>query len=309
MNRLEAMELAQESEHCLRPADAFSLIGNEIRVAILEALWHTDDQPVKFMELNEAVAADNSAKFNYHLGELTGHFVRKTDDGYELRTAGERVVQAVVEGSFNAHPTLDPIDTGDECTHCSGSLVGTYTDEELAIECPACGRTHGQYSFPPGGLIGRDDEGILSAFNRRVRHLHNLARDGVCPECSGQMETEIVHGRDCCLDADLRAEYSCLQCHHTLCSTIGLALLDHPLVVAFYRDHGIDLRATPYWRLNWCVSDDCTTVESTDPRRIEVSISRFGETITLTLDGGLAIVATQGPVGGTTADSRNSDNH
>lgn len=292
MNRLEAMELAEESEHCLRPAEAFSLIGNEIRVAILEALWHADEQPVDFTSLYEYAEADNTAKFNYHLGELTGHFIQKTDDGYELRTAGESVVRAAVEGSFNAHPNLDPIDTGDECTQCGSPLVATYSDEQLAIGCPACGRTHGQYSFPPGGLIGRDEAETLSAFNQRVRHLHSLARDGVCPECSGQMQTDIVRGEDCCLDADLRVEYTCLQCHHNLCSTIGLALLDQSPVVSFYREHGIDLQTIPYWRLNWCVSDDCTNIKSIDPWRIEMRIVENDDTLTVSLDESLSIVAT-----------------
>lgn len=290
MNRLEAMELAQESEHCLRPAKAFSLISNEIRVEILEALWHADEQPVDFTTLYERANADNSAQFNYHLGQLTGHFVRKTDDGYELRTAGESVIRAAVEGSLNAHPDLDPIETGDNCTQCGCSLLGTYSDEKLAIECPACGRTHGQYSFPPGGLIGRDEDETLSAFNQRVRHRHSLAKEGVCPECNGQMQTEIVQGEDCCLDADLRAEYTCRQCHHSLCSTIGLALVNESPVVSFYRQHGIDLRTMPYWRLNWCVSDECTTIESTDPWRVKVSITENDETLTLTIDGNLSIV-------------------
>ncbi|QIO21994.1 ArsR family transcriptional regulator [Haloarcula sp. JP-L23] len=292
MDRLEAMELAKESEHCLRPAKAFSLISNEIRVEILEALWHADEQPVGFTTLYEKAKADNSAQFNYHLGQLTGHFVRKTNDGYELRTAGESVIRAAVEGSFNAHPDLDPIKTGDDCTQCGDPLVATYSDEKLAIGCPACGRTHGQYSFPPGGLIGRDEEETLSAFNQRVRHLHSLAKEGVCPECSGQMQTEIVRGEDCCLDADLRVEYICHQCHHSLCSTIGLALINQSPVVSFYREHGIDLRTTPYWRLNWCVSDECTTIETTDPWRIEVSIIEGDDTLTVTLDENLSVVTT-----------------
>lgn len=289
MNRLEAMELAQESDHCLRPAEAFALVGDETRVAILEALWHVDDQPAEFTTLYELTEVDNSSRFNYHLDQLTGHFVRRRDGGYELRTAGESVVQAVVEGSFNAHPDLDPFETGDECTQCGEPLVATYADEKLAIGCPGCGRTHGRYSFPPGGLINRSEGAILSAFDRRVRHLHCLARDGVCPECSGRMRTRIVRGGDCCLDTDLRAEYACEQCRHTLCSPLGLVLLDESAVVAFYRDHGVDLGATPYWRLDWCVSDDHTTVRATDPWEVAVSIAHDGDTLGVTPDGDLAV--------------------
>lgn len=292
MDRLEAMELAAESDHCLRPAKAFSLLGNEIRVRILEALWQASEEVVAFSTLCERVAADNSPQFNYHLGELTGHFVRKTAEGYELRKAGERVVQAVVEGSFNAHPAVDPIDTSDVCVDCGEPLHAKYTDEQFAIECTSCGRTHGEYGFPPGGLIGRDDAEILSAFNHRVRHLHSLARNGVCPECSGQMTTEIVTGTECCFDADPRVEFACLQCQRTMCSTVGLVVLDQSPVVGFYRDHGIDLQKTPYWRLDWCVSNELTTVVATEPARIAVEITEKADSLTVTLNDQLSIVST-----------------
>ena len=293
MNRLEAVECARESEHCLEPSEAFSLVGDETRVRILEALWNADEPAVRFSTLYDAVAVDNSPQFNYHLNRLTGQFVRKTDAGYELRTAGENVVRAVVAGSFNAHPSLEPFETGDACTRCGAVLTASYEDEKLAVTCRSCGRTHGTYAFPPGGLLDRDRDEILAAFDRRVRRLHCLARDGVCPECGGRMRTTIVGEGDCCHDVGLRAEYTCEQCRHELCSTIGLALLDRPSVVAFYRDHGVDVDAVPYWRLDWCVSDDYTTVRSTDPWRIDASVPLEDETLEITLDGALDVLESQ----------------
>lgn len=292
MQRMEALECAVESEHCLRPARAFSLLGDETRVRILEALWQGGDGPASFSALYDAVEADNSARFNYHLRQLTGQFVRKTEEGYALRTAGENVVRAIVAGSFNAHPTLDPFETGDACTQCGETLVARYEEEKLAVECPACGVGHGEYAFPPGALLGRDRPEILSAFDRRVRRLHRLARDGVCPECSGRTRTSIVRESEgeCCLDVDLRAEYECQQCRHARCSTIGLSLLDRTPVVAFHRDHGIDVDAIPYWRFDWCVGDAGTAVRGTDPWRIDVSISIDGDVLRTTLDGDLALL-------------------
>lgn len=293
MDRMEAFERAHASEHCLGPAEAFSLVGDETRMTILEALWHVDDTPVPFSTLHELSETDTSARFNYHLNELTGHFVRKRAGGYELRTAGENVVRAVVAGSFNAHPSVGPLDTGDPCTRCGESLVASYDDEQLAIGCPACGQNHGEYSFPPGGLLGRDDSEVLTAFDRRVRHRHTLARDGVCPECSGRMQTTIGRSGDCCLDADLRAEYRCEQCHTTLCSPLGITLLDHPELLAFYRDHGIDATATPYWQFEWCVTDSHLTAESVDPWRVVVDVTLGAETLSVTLDGALSVVRSE----------------
>jgi DNA-binding transcriptional ArsR family regulator len=191
----------QECTECVAPADAFALIGNETRLAILEALWRAEDGPVRFSALNEMVGMRDSAQFNYHLGKLTDQYVRKVEEGYELRTAGAKVVRAVLAGSFTEHPRLEPFTTEDGCTRCGEALVASYDEEMLALDCPECGRAHGEYSFPPGGLNDRTNEEILEAFDQRVRHLHCLAKDGVCPECSGRMSTTISREGECCLGA------------------------------------------------------------------------------------------------------------
>ena len=283
----------QECVECVAPADAFALVGNETRLGILEALWRADDEPVRFSALNDAVGMRDSAQFNYHLGKLTDQYVRKTEDGYELRNAGAKIVRAVLAGSFNEHPELDSFVINDGCTRCDEPLVASYEDEMLALDCPDCGRAHGEYSFPPGGLHDRTNEEVLDAFDQRVRHLHCLAKDGVCPECSGRMQTTISKEGECCLGVGLRADHVCEQCDHSLCSAIGLSLLDRSPVVAFYRDHGIDLGTTPYWQLDWCVSDDHTTVRSTDPWELEIDVALGDERLRATLDEDLALVETR----------------
>jgi hypothetical protein len=280
----------QECVECVPPADAFALVGNETRLSILEALWKADEQSVRFSALNKAVGMRDSAQFNYHLNKLTDQYVRKTDEGYELRNAGAKIVRAILAGSFTEHPQFGPFEIGDGCTQCGESLVASYAEETLAIDCPACGRGHGKYPFPPGGLQDRTDEEILTAFDQRVRHLHCLAKDGVCPECSGRMHTTISQEGECCLGVGLRADHDCEQCSYSLCSAIGLSLLDQSEAVAFYRDHGIDLGTTPYWQLEWCVSDDHTVVRSTEPWRLDVTITLGDDSLQATLNGDLNLV-------------------
>jgi len=65
------------------PEDAFSLVANETRMDVLKALWEADG-PRSFSALRERVGVRDSGQFNYHLGKLVGHFVRKTADGYRL---------------------------------------------------------------------------------------------------------------------------------------------------------------------------------------------------------------------------------
>ncbi|MFB6173498.1 MAG: ArsR family transcriptional regulator [Halobacteriales archaeon] len=280
----------RDCEDCLDPAEAFAIVGSEHRLAILEALWAADERPVGFSELRRMVGIEDSAGFNYHLGELRGQFVEKTDEGYDFLEAGRQVVSAILAGSFTEHPELEPFGIDGECAVCGATLEAAYVDERITVECPECGHGHGEYPFPPGGLHGRSREEVMRAFAERVRHLHCLAADGVCPECNGRMGTTVRRDPDCCLGVDVQVEHACAQCGHTLCSAVGLVLLDTAEVVTFYRDHGIDLNSKPYWDLAWCVTDEHTTVLSEDPWEVRVDIPLDEEALCVVLDGSLTIL-------------------
>ncbi len=275
---------------CLEPAEAFALIGNEIRLAILEALFEADDRPVSFSTLHRSVGIRDSAQFNYHLQKLTGHFIRHVDgEGYDFRYAGEKVVRAIVAGSFTERPELEPFLVEGECVDCGGELLAYYQEEHLSIECVSCDRGHGSYDFPPGGLTDRAPSGIADAFDQRVRHLHCLAADGVCPECSGRMQPKIRERTTSNDEPVVEVERSCEQCGHVVTSAVGLQLLDDAEVVTFHRERGIRLDQQPYWTLPWCVCPTYTTVLSRDPYRFEVAIPVDADTMQVRLDSQLEV--------------------
>ncbi|ERH08552.1 MAG: hypothetical protein J07HX64_00293 [halophilic archaeon J07HX64] len=98
--------------------DALAALGNEHRIRILRALAEAET-PLSFSELRRRVGIDDTGRFNYHLGELCGRFVRNGESGYELGTAGERVVLAAAD--------LDP-------------EAAAVTGQQAAAEgCPVCG--------------------------------------------------------------------------------------------------------------------------------------------------------------------------
>jgi hypothetical protein len=109
------------------------------------------------------------------------------------------------------------------------------------------------------------------------------------------MHTTISQEGECCLGVGLRADHDCEQCNYSLCSAIGLSLLDQSEAVAFYRDHGIDIGITPYWQLEWCVSDDYTVVRSMDPWRLDVTITLGDDSLQVTLNGDLNLVTPNAP--------------
>ncbi len=280
-----------ECEDCLSPAEAFSVVGNETRLAILEALWAAD-RPVAFSDLRRAVGMRDSAQFNYHLSKLTGQFVRKTDDGYDFRHAGAAVIRAVLSGTINEDPELEPFEVAGTCVDCGQGLEARYEDEAFAIACVDCDRSHGRFAFPPGGLDGRTREELMDAFNQRARHLSCLSSDGVCPECNGRMTTT-VSPTEAFLGLDVRVDYECQRCRHHFAGSVGLAVLDDAEIVSFYRDHGVDLNAVPFWTLEWCTTDEYTTVESEDPLRVAVTVPQDDEELRVVCDRGLNVLETE----------------
>ncbi|ELK55234.1 hypothetical protein D320_05641 [Haloferax sp. BAB-2207] len=278
-----------DCDDCISPAEAFGIVADETRLTILEALWESPDRPVPFSELRRRVGVDDSARFNYHLGKLRGQFVRKTDEGYDFRHAGEKVVRAVLAGTFNEDPVLPAFPAPGSCVACGGSLEADYGDEKLTISCADCARVHAHEEFPPGGLEGRSSEALLSAFDQRVRHLHCLAADGVCPECGGTTSTALSRDADP-FDLEVVVTHRCAQCAYEAVSPVGLVLLDESTVLGFLSSRGEDVCGTPFWRFPWVVGDEALTVVSEEPWRIRVRIDADDEHLVVELDGDLSVV-------------------
>ena len=74
--------------------EAFELLGSEMRLAILLALWEAMDpyafppEPaLSFSELRKRVGIRHGRQFNYHLDKLVGRFVHRADEGTRSRPA------------------------------------------------------------------------------------------------------------------------------------------------------------------------------------------------------------------------------
>ncbi|MFT4933083.1 MAG: DNA-binding transcriptional ArsR family regulator, partial [Natronomonas sp.] len=76
---MDAADFVTETE----AEEVFAVLADDTRVAILQALWETEDYEASFSELRDAVGMRDSGQFNYHLDKLVGPFVAKAEDGYE----------------------------------------------------------------------------------------------------------------------------------------------------------------------------------------------------------------------------------
>lgn len=263
------------------PERAFSLLSDETRLAILDAL-RAADKPLAFSELRERIGNPDSGQFNYHLDALQKHFVTKTSHGYRLTGAGREVVRAILAGSITDRPCVKPGPIDGECTTCGATLVVEY-DGRGIIECPDCGETVMWNEFPPAGLKGRSATELASALDAWVRYRFSLAMAGVCPNCASQTEAELDDGTP----EDVATLHRCSHCGYEARVPLIGHLIRHPAVVSFFHDHGIDVMERPYWRLQQ-IEFDLETVE-TGPWAARVTLWAGRATLSLVVNDRLEI--------------------
>lgn len=305
-------ELADHDQ--LSPESAFGVLQNEVRLAVLRVLWEADDGPLAYTELEDRTPVDTD-NFYYHLERLVGHFVRRTEDGYELRYAGEAVVRSVVTGAITEDVSLAPVAVDSRCPYCASTIEIEYVDEQLTARCTSCAGvvrdddlppgTILSYGFPPAGVLGRSPDELLAAahvlYDAKVTPMMN----GVCPECAATVD----HSLDACEDHEpddgglcdacdgrfaVWTVHTCDHCGYTRQFVPWFKLFSEPVVIAFYHEHSDFDRTIPFSKLTQenapYVRSITQSVVSTDPMRVRVELPLNGAELAVTMDEALEIV-------------------
>lgn len=275
-------------------ADAFGLLADPVRVEIVDALWHSEETPVPYSDVRDAVGLRDSGRFNYHLSKLTDHFVEKTADGYRLRPTGLLVVNAVYAGSYVDAPSRAGIDVDGSCPRCNSALVGEYDAGMFRVSCADCDSQLFILSFSPQGVARRDDEELLAALSLHARAHTRRTSGGLCPFCGGSMLGELELDADTGLPMSTLVVHDCQNCGATNRSSVGFSVLEHPVVSGFLHEHGVTDDVPP-WQFEWCLSDEPVTVESRDPPRVAVDVTASGtdETLRVTVDADGRVAGTE----------------
>lgn len=279
------------------PEGAFSLVANETRFGILQALWEDDETPSSFSDLRDRVGMRDSGKFNYHLNKLIPEFVLRVDEGYELTYAGRQIIGAAVSGTYtHTDITVEPIEVSD-CPSCESTIEASYERGFMRIKCSNCGMViTNALPAPPILAANHDTEDLPQVFSRLLVTQAQAEDRGFCHLCRGPMEKSLDPKRDTfeqpSLSDHLAVEVTCRACGNESYHVVGWAVIDHPAVVSFLYDHGIDIRETPVWELytEW-LSKPHATVVSEDPLRIETSIELDDDHLVLTLDEDLTVLS------------------
>jgi hypothetical protein len=268
---------------------AFSLVANEIRFQVLQALWEAqqaDELPVPFSKLFDSVNVNDSGQFNYHLDKLVPRFVRDVENGYELTFAGEQVIGAAASGIYtDTDVTIDAIDVG-ACPDCEAAIEARYEGGRLEVGCADCDLviTDG-LPAPPVLAASHDPDALPRVFSQLLLTRCQKVTRGFCQHCGGRIEPTLdTESWD-----EPRVRQACQACGVEMGMTVEAVVLDHPAVVSFLYEDGIDLRETLIWDLDW-LFDTEVTIPSEDPPCIELTMSRDGERLELTLDETLSVV-------------------
>jgi len=276
-------------------SDAFAALGDETRVAILEALVDARradpvERGLTFSELRERTGVTDSGRFNYHLGKLRGRFVEETDEGYVLTYAGREVVGAILGGTYDTDVELEPEPLEDPCPFCEAELVARFESGDLDVTCEN-DHTVLRTSVPPGAATDRSMAELLSLATRRTYARIELLAGGICPECSGRVDREIREP-DADVDLDYSFQTSCGRCGAFTRSSAGAAVLRDRTFVAFCDAHDIDVADRLPWTLPF-LTDGETVQTGEDPPRYRVRVEADDERLDLALDERGVVVDTE----------------
>ena len=304
----------------ISPDEAFAILGNEIRLDIIRVLLSAgathqyDDvsdtaETIPFSELRSRVDIDDNGQFNYHLSQLTPHFVRGTDDGYRLSGAGKQIARTVL--AVSGAETVDfTTDLQQSCPLCDAPMKAAYEDQWLRISCTRCDGLFGDKApdesvfwsnYPAAGLADRTpEEAFETGFYRCMLDISSLMRD-VCRECAGTISASV----SVCERHDPGARQQCAACGTLFpvwaqlqCDTCGYAkrlpieafTLGLTPVIGFLDDHGMDVLAPAFDDVVDLLRHRVETTVREEPLRVSVTIEGDSSALSVSLDDDMNVV-------------------
>lgn len=307
-------ETRSDESSALSPDEAFAVLGEETRLGILRELGAADGS-LSFSELFDRVDYDTTANFSYHLDKLTGHFVRETGDGYALRQAGTRVVEAILSGAVTDAPVVERSEVDRRCQHCGTAPIEMeYVEEQVGLYCTECAGQYGggdgpdlpaerqrigHLHLPPAGVQDRTPAAVVeAAYVWTVVQAQSLHR-GVCPRCSASVSDSV----DACEDHDA-TDGVCDECDrlfavaiHSECTNCPFELGGSAVgylhtcsdLLSFLFDHGFDPLSSGFPSTLQVASFE-EELLGTDPVEARFTFTIDGDVLALTVDENLTVI-------------------
>ena len=299
------------------PDEAFAVLGNQIRMDTLRVLADADGA-CPFSDLYDAVDVDDSGQFNYHLDKLVGHYVEKTDAGYGLTQAGNRVIEAVLSGAMTDAPVVEPTEIAQSCPYCGAPVEVSFREERVRLYCTSCAGTFsrsdadsaasapsdrghiGDVLLPPAGVRGRTPAEMTETAITWANLEFAAAASGVCPRCAATFDQSPLVCED--HDADdglcetcgrrhaVQLDNRCTNCTFGYGGTLLAILLDELAFLEHLVDHGVNpISPSPEAFLALDMTYEERFVD-TDPFEARFSVAIDDDVLAVTVDDELDVV-------------------
>jgi len=288
-------------------ADVFGLLSDETRLDVLRAVAVAQSETggdgpahLAFSDLYDRVDVDNTAKLSYHLGELTGTFLRKTEAGYAFTHAGEQLVRFVLAENYRQPPDFGPVETDGRCLHCGAeSLYAERQAQFFFVRCADCERPAFAFRIRPAQVDARSGDALVDSVIREQAGDFLKMRAGVCPDCGGRVESTVAAAADEpvaeSVPVSVVARAECPQCLRFMGVPLTHAVAYHPAAISFHWEHGLDVLGTGFWEFHEHVDDGRWTAAPSDdgPGDYRVEYDAEGASLRLAVDESGVVVRTE----------------
>lgn len=303
------------------PTSPFELVGQEARMAILQALLAADTTGegtgIGFSDLKRRAGIDDTGRFNYHLGELVGTLVTETEEGYRLSKFGRRVLRPMATGYYDPDLSVDDLPVEGSCPVCDAELRVELAETVLRVVCEDDHVVDAGLVASPGLVADHDPASAGEALALLTTHAVELGTNGVCPTCHGPVdgrverlraegvatgrlpivddlgdggESDPADGTAPATRGDDQSRYyvyraPCDSCGNLFVTPVGGCVATDPRVVSLYAAHDVDLRRSVPWRHSFRRGGTAELVSQT-PFRVGLPVGRDldGPSLYLTLD-------------------------
>lgn len=295
------METEQTAE------DVFGLLSDEIRLDILRTVAiaqqekrETGVTELSFSDIYDRIDVDNTSKLSYHLGELTGTFLREHENGYAFTHAGEQLVRFILAENYRSPSDFGTIETDGNCLFCGESpLEAQLEDQYFMIRCSECDRPAFSYRIRPAQTRSHTGSDLIDAVIWEQVGDFLKMQQGVCPDCAGRLDTEVMDATETSVGEQTPISFGtimeCRQCRRVMGIPLPYAAVYHPESIAFHWKHDIDILGTGIWEFNKYLQDSQWVSEQvqTDPEEYRVEFHQETSMLRLYLDESAAVTHTE----------------
>ncbi len=287
-------------------ADVFGLLADDIRLEILRTIARvqfaereTGETSLSFSAIYDRVDVENTSKLSYHLGELTGTFLRKGGDGYAFTYAGEQLVRFILAENYRSPPGFAPIEVSGRCLFCGESRLEAMVEGQyFMLRCQACEGPAFSYRVRPAQVRSHTGTALIDAVIWEQAGDILKLREGVCPDCAGRMATEVLAAETPIAEsvpASFAASSACQQCLRWMSLPLPYSAAYHPESVSFHWEHGLDILGTGIWEFHQYLHDGrwAASQVGREPDEYLVELQCEGAVLRMFMDGDGGVVRTE----------------